>query len=145
VSASEPSGSGLAIAACCLGLASIGFGVAGMTLALGFTSVGLLVACLAIGWRSSLASGAPRRRSILLGLAAVYLVQAGVIGAIVLLDDPEGAPRMWLGLPAPTALLVYALWPLGVMPALLFAARFRDTVLPEDRLRRFLDAHGRRD
>ena len=145
MSAPAASGSGWAAAAGGLGLASIGFGWAGMTLALAFCSIGSLLACLALGWKGSLAAGAERRRSVAAWLAAVYAVQAGLVAAMILLDDPAGPPRMWLGLPAPTALLVYALWPLGVMPALLFAARFRDTVLPEDRLRRFLDAHGRRD
>jgi hypothetical protein len=47
-------------------------------------------------------------------------------------------------LTAPTALLVYGVWPLGILPSLLYAFRFRQAVLPEDRLERFLAEHSRR-
>jgi hydrogenase/urease accessory protein HupE len=104
---------------------------------LGAASLAVIVLALAFGWRRSL-SGV-----ILWSLAGIFALFTGLIAAMVLVDDTSGPPTLWLGLPAATALLVYGVWPLGVLPSLLYACRFRDAVLPEDRLERFLAAHSR--
>ena len=104
---------------------------------MGLATLAVVMLTLRVGWQT--ASPWVGR-----SLAAIYLVFAAVVSAIILLDAPGGPLRLWLGLPAPTGLLVYGIWPLGILPSLLFAFRFHDTVLPHDRLERFLAEHSRR-
>ena len=103
---------------------------------LGPATLAVIVLMLAFGWKGSLSGG------VLWGLVGIFALFSGLILAMVALEDPAGPPRLWLGLPAPSALLIYAVWPLGVLPSLLYAFYFR-TVLPEDRLERFLSAHSK--
>lgn len=113
------------------------FGWAGAPVPLGISLLAALALALAIGWRGAL------RRGVVLSIAGIFVVFAALMTAIALLEDPLGEPRLWLGLPASTAVLVYGVWPLGVLPSLLYAARFRGLVLPEEKLRRFLAQHSR--
>jgi hypothetical protein len=123
----------LALACAAAGIA----GWAGAPVWLGTASLAVIVLALAFGWKPGLSGG------VIWSLTGIFVLFSGLIAVMIFLDDPAGPPRLWLGLPAPTALLVYGVWPLGVLPSLLYAFRFRDTVLAEDRLERFLAAHSR--
>ena len=111
-------------------------GAWGEPTALGIAVLAVIMLILSLGWRGS--------RGAAWALAGIFAVFAALFLAIVAFDDPDGPPRLLLGLPASTAVLVYGVWPLGVLPSLLYAYRFRDSVLPEDRLERFLAEHSRR-
>lgn len=111
----------------------IGFGPG-----LGVAVVAGAMLAVAVGWGEGL------RGPAAVGLAATGLLISAVIAAMFFYDDPTGPGRQWLGLPRATALLVYGVWPLGILPGALYVLLFDRTVLPEDRLRAFLDRWGRR-
>ena len=60
----------------------------------------------------------------------------GLVAAMTHLHPMDG--RLWLGLPPATAVLVYLLWPLQSIIGALYVREFSRTVLPDDRLNRFL-------
>ena len=125
----------LALALACVAAALAGW--AGKPALLGAATLAVITLSLAFGWKRGMSAG------VLWSLAGIFVLFSVLIGAMAALDDPAGEPRLWLGLPAPTALLVYGIWPLGILPSLLYALLFRNTVLPEDRLARFLATHSR--
>jgi len=124
-----------ALAAACVGAVLAGW--LGDPAVLGAASLAVVVFTLAYAWKGHLRGG------VLWGLMGIFLLFSGLIALMAALDDPGGELRLWLGLPRPTALLVYAVWPLGALPSLLYAFRFRDAVLRQDKLERFLAEHSR--
>jgi hypothetical protein len=104
---------------------------------LGPATLAVIMLTLAFGWKGNLAGG------VLWGLIGIFALFSSLIVAMALLEDPGGPLRLWLGLPPPSAILIYAVWPLGVLPSLLYASYFRTTVLPEERLQRFLALYSR--
>lgn len=105
---------------------------------LGVAVVVSAILAIAVGWGQTL-RGAP---ALVLGATAAAL--SAVVLAIFVLDDPGGEGAQWFGLPRATALLVYVVWPLGLVPGGLYVWRFRRGVLPEDRLRTFLSRYSGR-
>lgn len=99
-------------------------------LAFGIAAAALLVLGLVLGFGGL--------RAALIVLFAGYVV---LLGGMAWLAD---TPAIVLGFPAPTALLVYGIWPMPLMAGLLYALVFRTSVLPEEKLRKFLGEHGRR-
>lgn len=99
-------------------------------LGFGIAACALLVLSLALGFG--------RLRPVLLLLFASYVA---LLGGMAWLGH---TPRLVLGLPAATALLVYGIWPMPLLAALYYALQFRSRVLPDDKLRHFLAEHGRR-
>lgn len=139
---SSRSGSGDAKLAWILVLACLATVVAGWLgepILLGAASLAVIVLTLAFAWKGAL------KGVVAWSLAGVFVLFSGLIALMAVLDDPAGELRLWLGLPRPTALLVYVVWPLGALPSLLYAFRFRDTVLREDKLERFLSEHSRHE
>lgn len=98
------------------------------------TSV-LLVLGLALGFGSH---HRPIRRTLIL-LSAGYTL---LLVAMVWADRAGGSPWLVLGFPAATALLVYGIWPMPLIAGLLYALVFRSSVLPEDKLQKFLAEHS---
>ena len=127
----------LSLALACI--AAVVAGWLGDPFLLGAASLAAILLTLAFGWKANL-SGAVRW-----SLIGVFVLFTGVIAWMAALDDPAGELVLWLGFPPATALLIYAVWPLGVLPSLLYALRFRDTVLPLDKLERFLAEHSRHE
>lgn len=78
-------------------------------------------------------------------LALVFLSYIVLFLGMHWLHDPSGEPIIVLGYPVGTALLIYGIWPLGMVPSLLYAAIFDRWILPPDRLERFLDEFGRQE
>ncbi|MCB1020477.1 MAG: hypothetical protein H6509_14480 [Bryobacterales bacterium] len=128
---------GLALGLTAACLATGAAGATGNAALLGIASMAVIVLTLAFGWRSNLSG------SILWSLAGIYALFSALIAAVVWLENPTSPPQLWLGLPRSTAVLVYGIWPLQMLPCLLFALRFRDAVLPPDKLERFLAEHSR--
>ncbi len=105
----------------------------------GLTVCAALLLGLALGYSSGRLT-AP----IKLTLLALFAADAALLTGMVLSPTSGPLPRLVLGFPAPTALLVYGIWPLPLLAGLLYALVFRSNVLPEDKLERFLAEHGRR-
>lgn len=98
-----------------------------------------ITAALAAGFGDDVRSG-----KVALGLALYAALYIALILALTALYDPTTPdPRLVLGLPAGTAVLVYLIWPLGSTVGLLYALEFRRAVLSDARLeelRRKLDS-----
>lgn len=133
----EPGDVALAAALAAACLAAVLAGWLGEPILLGAASLAVILLTLAYAWTGHL------RGSVAWSLAGLFALFSGTIALMAALDAPDGELRLWLGLPRPTALLVYAVWPLGALPSLLYAFRFRDTVLRQDKLERFLAEHSR--
>lgn len=109
-----------------------------LPLAFGVLSWAVLCLAIAIGF-----GDAVRRPRVALSITGIFLLFSGLVAAVFWYDAPADEPRLWLGLPAATAILVYAIWPLGVLAGLLYVVEFERSVLPAERLRRFRERYGR--
>jgi hypothetical protein len=88
---------------------------------------------------------ASRRNSILATLTGVFLLYTGFLLGIAWTHRPDQAVTLFLGVPVPTAFLIYGIWPCGAILGLLYALEFRRSVLPEDKLKQFLAEFGRKE
>jgi hypothetical protein len=113
-----------------LAMAALVLFASNVRLGFGFAACGLLVLSLALGFG--------RLRAGLIGLFAAYAI---LLSAMVWLED---SPRLVLGVPAATALLIYGIWPAPLAAGLLYGLVFRRDVLPDEKLDQFLAEHGRR-
>ena len=126
--------------------AMFGAGLLGLLLLLfnqralfGLTVCAVLLLGLALGYSSGHLT-----RPIRLTLLALFAADTALLTGMVLSPTSGPLPRLVFGFPAPTALLVYGIWPLPLLAGLLYALVFRSNVLPEDKLERFLAEHSRR-
>jgi hypothetical protein len=85
------------------------------------------------------------QRPVLAALAFVLLAYCGLVCGMAWVHDPGREPNLVLGFPPGTALLIYGIWPLGMLPGLLYPIAFDRWILPADRLDRFLAEFGRRE
>jgi hypothetical protein len=99
----------------------------------------LITVCIAFGLGR--ASG---DRVILSTLAFIFLAYTALLFAMLQLHDGTGDPIMVLGMPVGAALVIYGIWPLGILPSLLYAILFDRWIMPSDKLERFLAEFGRR-
>ena len=127
-----------AIASAGLSLLALGAGLAEQWFLFGLLSLAILVTVLRIGFGRSLAEPWVR-----LTLAGYLLLMFGLLGAITYLHPMSDDSGLWLGLPPATAVFVYAFWPLQAIPGIVYIREFSRTVLPEDRLTRFLAAYSK--
>ena len=86
-----------------------------------------------------------RRSSILATLTGVFLLYTGFLLGIAWTYRPDQELVLFFGVPAPTAFLIYGIWPCGAILGLLYALEFRRSVLPEDKLDQFLAKFGRKE
>ena len=103
--------------------------------ALALVQVVLFTACFALGLRAREARPGFGRWILLSGL-----VYGGVWVALLLTAwrfANTGAAPIVLGFPLPTAIMVWALWPLPLLFAFLYLAWFDRRVLPPEALDRF--------
>ncbi len=96
----------------------------------GLAACALLVLSLALGF------GGLRP-----ALVVVFVLYVVLLSGMAWLGHTS---RLVLGLPAATALLVYGIWPMPLLAALYYALQFRSSILPDEKLERFLAEHGRR-
>ena len=84
-----------------------------------------------------------RRAPILAAIIGIFLAYSALLLLLARLDNPSGEPRLILGFPAATAVLVFGIWPIGAVAGLLYGLVFHRSVLPEGKLRAFLRKFGR--
>jgi len=114
--------------------------LANQWLAFGICCWLIMILTLAVGYgRQS------RHRAIRATLLGLFLVYSLLLAGIAWVDHPEGGLRLLFGLPLGSALLVYGIWPLGVVSGILYALVFDQAVLPEPKLRAFQSEFGRKD
>lgn len=99
----------------------------------------LMVLSLAVGF-----GRASSRKPIFYTLAGLFLVYSLLLAVIAWTDRPESDLDLLFGLPIGTAFLVYGIWPLGVAPGVLYFLVFHRSVLPEEKLQKFLADFGHR-
>ena len=103
----------------------------------GLAVFGILVLTLALGFGPRRRAGTIRRFLLFLSLAYVL-----IFGGLVWVDSTTQGLHLVLGLPAATAFLVYGI---GIVPAVtsfIYGIVFPSSVLPEDKLQKFLADHG---
>jgi hypothetical protein len=105
----------------------------------GVVACAMLVLSLAVGFGA--ARPLPLVSALLAGLFAVYAV---LVPLMAWVSRPDQPLQLFLGLPAGTALLVYAVWPIPLAAGLVYALVFRRELLTPEKLRQFLAGHGRR-
>lgn len=130
----------LAMAWCCAALLALLLALANLWLWFGILVWIILVLAAAIGY-----SPQCRRNSILAALSGVFLLYTGFLLGIARTYRPDAPIALFLGLPVPTAFLLYGIWPCGLLLGLLYAFEFRRSVLPQDKLRQFLAEFGRKE
>ena len=122
-----------------LSLAALTLGLFGMAEAFSVGVIAVLLTPVWFGWRPA---GRVRLvRRLLAGCAALY---AALRLLVFVLDTPTAVePVIWLGYPRATAVFVYAIWPLGVLPALIYAWLFRQSVLSDEDLADFMKRYSK--
>lgn len=117
-------------------VAGVALGWSHLPLAFGVLTWAVLCLAIAIGF-----GDAVRRSRVAFSITGIFLLFSGLVAAVFWYDAPAGELRLWLGLPAATAILVYAIWPLGVLAGVLYVVEFERSILPADRLRRFRERY----
>lgn len=83
------------------------------------------------------------RRRTVLGFLTLFLgLDLALMIGIDRTFDPAGELHLLGGLPVPTALLIYGIWPLGILTGALYFLVFRKSVLPDSKLEKFLREFG---
>jgi hypothetical protein len=130
----------LALAWCCAALLALLLAVVNQWLWFGILVWIILVLAAAIGYGPQC-----RRSTVLAALSGVFLLYTVFLLGIARTYRPDAEVTLFLGLPVPTAFLLYGIWPCGLILGLLYALEFRRSVLPEDKLRQFLAEFGRKE
>ena len=128
----------LAVALSCV--LCILFGFLNRWMCFGLTTSLLVALALALG-----VGRACGQRPVLVTLALILLAYCGLLCSMAWVHEPAGEPNLVLGFPPGTALLIYGIWPLGMLPSVLYPIAFDRWILPADRLDRFLAEFGRRE
>ena len=119
-------------------LAAIGLAFLNQWLQFGILTWLMMALAMAIGFGPEY-----RRPPILAAIIAIFLVYSALLLLLAGLDNPGEPARLILGFPAATAVLVFGIWPAGVMAGLLYGLVFQRSVLPEEKLRAFIRKFGR--
>lgn len=130
----------LALAWCCAALFALPLALANHWLWFGILVWVILLLAVAIGY-----GPACRRKGVLATLTFAFLFYTGCLLGIALTYRPGAELALFLGLPVPTAFLIYGIWPFGAVLGLLYALVFPSSVLPQDKLDQFLAEFGRKE
>ena len=125
----------LAVLAAVVCLAALLAGLAGHAALLGMAGVVLISVLCALALRSE---GRPSRRTYAY-LAAFTAIFCSLLALGFHLHDPSGPLVKIGGFPAGTAILLYGITPLGVTMGIAYGLVFDSEILPEGKLRKFLD------
>ena len=85
-----------------------------------------------------------RHPAIVIGLAIFFALYLALMIGINRTFDPTASLDLFGGLPLPTALLIYGLWPLGIVIGVLYFLVFRKSILSNPKLEKFLRDFGGR-
>ena len=121
-----------------VGLAAIALAFLNQWLLFGILTWLMMALAMAIGFGPEY-----RRAPILAAITGIFLAYSALLLLLARLDNASGEPRLILGFPAATAVLVFGIWPIGVMAGLLYGLVFHRSVLPQEKLRAFLRKYGR--
>ena len=121
-----------------VGLAAIALAFLNQWLLFGILTWLMMALAMAIGFGPEY-----RRGPILAAIIGIFLVYSALLLLLAQLDRPGEELRLILGFPAATAVLVFGIWPVGVMAGLLYGLVFHRSVLPEEKLRAFIRKFGR--
>lgn len=119
-----------------VGIGSVVAVIAGLLSAwflFGVVTFFLLCALFTLGFA---ASPATWRRSLVF-YAGFFLLLVACLFAIHQTFAPTEPVSLLGGLPVPTAILVYIIWPAGILTGLFYGQTFFTTVLPPDRVQKF--------
>jgi len=83
-----------------------------------------------------------RRPAIVIGLGIFFALYLALMIGINRTFDPAGGLDLLGGLPLPTALLIYGIWPLGIVTGVLYFLVFRKSILSKPKLEKFLRDFG---
>ena len=103
----------------------------------GMTAWAIFALAVAIG-----IGPASRRPRVAAVIVAMFVGYCALLYEMVRLYDPSGPPRIVLGFPISTALLVYGMAPVASIPAVLYVVLFDRWILPAERLERFRAEFG---
>ncbi len=103
-----------------VGLAAIALAFLNQWLLFGILTWLMMALAMAIGFGPEY-----RRAPILAAIIGIFLVYSALFLLLAQLDNPGGEPRLILGFPAATAVLVFGIWPIGVMAGLLYGLVFQ--------------------
>ncbi len=122
----------LAVTLGALAVVALGLALAGFNAAFGVASWAILTLLVTAGFGGF---GAPKR--VLVWALGLFVLFSSLLLWIFALDAPQADLQLWWGLPRATAVLIYGIWPLGVLPGVLYAIEFSREVLPDEKLRAF--------
>lgn len=83
-----------------------------------------------------------RRPAIVIGLGIFFALYLALMIGINRTFDPAAGLDLLGGLPLPTALLIYGIWPLGIVTGVLYFLVFRKSILSNPKLEKFLRDFG---
>ena len=129
----------IAIALALLSVLTLTLGLFEAERAFSVAVIANLMLPLLFGWRRQ---GRPVRMRLLISACGVLF--AGLLLAIFYFDHPEAQrPDLWLGYPRATAIFVYLLWPLSILPAVIYALFFPKNVLDDADLSSFMKRYSK--
>lgn len=129
----------IAVALALLSLLTLTLGLLDLGRAFSVSVIANLLLPVFYGWRRR---GEALRIRIL--LTACALLYAGLLLAVFHFDHPEAArPELWFGFPRATAIFVYLIWPLSILPALIYGVYFSDSVLDDADLSDFMKRYSK--
>ncbi len=121
-----------------VGLAAIALAFLNQWLLFGILTWLMMALAMAIGFGPEY-----RRAPILAAIIGIFLAYSALLLLLAQLDNPSGELRLIMGFPVATAVLVFGIWPIGVMAGLLYGLVFHRSVLPEKKLQAFIRKFGR--
>ena len=127
------SGNRLPAACAVLSAAALAAGLAGRSLLFGWCAIILIALLAALGF------GARASRRTAAAVACFGAVFCLLIYLNHALHAPDGPLVAFAGFPPGTAVLIYAIGPLGLFLGLLYALSFNNEILPEERRKAFLE------
>ena len=121
-----------------VGVATLGFGLAGNALLFSFGVSLLIVFGYGVAYGANVTRPAIAV-TLLIVLAGFWALFAGALTS----HRPDEPLVLILGLPIGTAFFVFGLWPLGLIPSILHVVMFNRFILPKRNVEKLVERFGR--